>query len=647
MLIMQSGLARGWRQFSLLFLSFPIQVWNQSNTWQAGVAQIIAKGRSPGTGFVVEIRPGRVYLITAAHVVEGDPNPTVIFLSDPAKKRYDASIQDVQGGDSRGLALLQVENPPGGLRTIEPGANARIAAGTLVTVAGFPLPIGAFHILPVTVGSVKGLDLNLSPETGNGFSGGPVLLESRAVGMVFGRDGGFGKALPAGLIELYLRNLGIDWVSRDASAKTSPPSTTAAPSGITGRWVIEATPKTPKTYLNFSEVLEGKLYGNTEMLFSAHPDMTASGLFNVRQTGIFDGEVSGSRVAFKTKRPFRPNFDAVTKDLIHKYEGRVSGNTIRFAVQVEGGYYEEVTAERVVPDENPAAQRVATLEGHTGAVEQMRLLSDVRLASASRDGTVKIWNLQTLKNDVSFTHGSQMKAIVPLSGGRILCADYDGRVKIWDLRTEKELLTFQEIPGLLGDVVALADGRFAGGWSNGEITLWNTTTGRIEKTLKVDDRWILKMAQLQDARLVTGDQDGTIRIWNLASGNAEVIVRKGSPLDSVTGLVALKDGRRLAYSTQLGRDVTIWNLSSSQEEIVTPLKKRKGAEVLGLFEDGRVAIGDGNSDFTLWDPATARSEVIVSLGDVDYGITSVVKLPDGRIAVGMGDGQISLWKPRK
>jgi hypothetical protein len=85
--------------------------------------------------------------------------------------------------------------------------------------------------------------------------------------------------------------------------------------------------------------------------------MVISGLYARRQVGIFDGQVGGERVSFKTKRQYtRKLGDASTMtDLVHQYEGRIDGKTIRFAVQVEGGYYEEVTAERVT-DEIPAAE---------------------------------------------------------------------------------------------------------------------------------------------------------------------------------------------------------------------------------------------------------------------------------------------------
>jgi formylglycine-generating enzyme required for sulfatase activity len=69
--------------------------------------------------------------------------------------------------------------------------------------------------------------LFLVPETGEGFSGGPVLVDGRVAGVVFGREPGFGKALSVANVEPYLRGLGVVWrepSAQPARTETRPPS---------------------------------------------------------------------------------------------------------------------------------------------------------------------------------------------------------------------------------------------------------------------------------------------------------------------------------------------------------------------------------------------------------------------------------------
>jgi len=108
---------------------------------------------------------------------------------------------------------------------------------------------------------------------------------------------------------------------------------------VSGKWVIEATAKTPKTYLDL-RMLGGRLSGSTEILFPNHPDMVISGLDARRQVAIFDGQVQGEHFSFTTKRQYNPDLGRTStmKDLVHHYEGRIESDKLYIEVQVEGGY---------------------------------------------------------------------------------------------------------------------------------------------------------------------------------------------------------------------------------------------------------------------------------------------------------------------
>ncbi len=157
---------------------------------------------------MVAVRSGRAYILTCAHVVEGDPKPTVTFRAAP-EERYSAEVRHLQGGRADGLALLIVDKPPANVRALE-AATSGVQAGASVAVAGYPVSVGAFSVLPATVVSVQGTEVYLAPVTGEGFSGGPVILDGRVAGVVFGR-GEFGRAVPAALVDVYLHGLDVQW----------------------------------------------------------------------------------------------------------------------------------------------------------------------------------------------------------------------------------------------------------------------------------------------------------------------------------------------------------------------------------------------------------------------------------------------------
>jgi len=184
---------------------------------------VSAKDKSPGTGFVVAVRSGQAYIVTCAHVVEGDPKPSVAFRAAP-EERHSAEVRDLQVGRMDGLALLVVDSPPANVRALEAVTN-RAAAGTAVSVAGYPASLGSFSVLPASIVSVQGTELYLAPVTGEGFSGGPVMLNGLVAGMVFGH-GEFGRAVPSAIVDVYLRGLEIRWGSdAPVSEGELPPGT--------------------------------------------------------------------------------------------------------------------------------------------------------------------------------------------------------------------------------------------------------------------------------------------------------------------------------------------------------------------------------------------------------------------------------------
>ena len=208
----------------LLVALLALPAWSQSADWESGIAQVSAKGMSPGTGVVVAVRGGRAYVVTCSHVVGGDPKPTVTFRAAP-EQPYPAAVRHLQGERKDGLALLVVEKPPVGVKAVQAQADAGAVAGTPAVVAGYPVSVGAFTVLTATIASIRGTELFITPQTDEGFSGGPVLVDGRVAGIVYGREGGFGLAVPAAIVDVYLRGLEVRWGSegpKPAEAKVEP-----------------------------------------------------------------------------------------------------------------------------------------------------------------------------------------------------------------------------------------------------------------------------------------------------------------------------------------------------------------------------------------------------------------------------------------
>jgi WD40 repeat protein len=106
---------------------------------------------------------------------------------------------------------------------------------------------------------------------------------------------------------------------------------------------------------------------------------------------------------------------------------------------------------------------IRSLEGHGGAIVRVAFAPDGKSGiSADNAGTIRVWDLDSGKEELKMDHRSAVNdlAISP-DGRRALSAGDDGRVKLWDLRTGKLVYIFDgHVSGVLG-VGFSSDGRRA------------------------------------------------------------------------------------------------------------------------------------------------------------------------------------------
>jgi hypothetical protein len=195
---------------------------------RAGVVKIssVAEGkRKTGAGFIVKLEPNIAYVVTAAHVVEGDPAPQVEFFTRQ-NVSVKAEVRKIEGGDLQGLALLVIrgkENLAPGLLALKLGAAVQLkSGGDQVAAIGFPSGVASWGVLRVGVVSLEGRNIVLSKDLEEGNSGGPVIKDNQVVGLVMGLNQGFGLAVPVSIVQTVLTNWGVS-LSTEAPAGTAPP----------------------------------------------------------------------------------------------------------------------------------------------------------------------------------------------------------------------------------------------------------------------------------------------------------------------------------------------------------------------------------------------------------------------------------------
>jgi TPR repeat protein len=194
---------------------------------RGGVVKIMSTHegmRRTGTGFVVKAEGTGVYIVTAAHVVEGDPNPRVEFFT---RQNTEVGAVVLKQDLRYDLALLKTESPQQPMVLgLEVSTMPRV--GDEVTTIGFPRTGGAWLVSRADLSGRDGADLILSGGAiDEGNSGGPVIKGGKVIGVVHGLQGKFAKAMPASVVASTLEGWGVAMAadiakpaSEDAKAAT-------------------------------------------------------------------------------------------------------------------------------------------------------------------------------------------------------------------------------------------------------------------------------------------------------------------------------------------------------------------------------------------------------------------------------------------
>ncbi|GAA2723997.1 hypothetical protein GCM10010439_20620 [Actinocorallia aurantiaca] len=281
---------------------------------------------------------------------------------------------------------------------------------------------------------------------------------------------------------------------------------------------------------------------------------------------------------------------------------------------------------------------------HEDAVRNLAWSPDGRfIATASRDGTCRIWDVESGSCTTVLSGHDGMVEMVAWSpdSTRVATASRDRTVRVWEAGSGRSLAELRGAADVVRAVAWSPDGtRIAAGSRDLVVRLWDAASHEPVLELHGHMDNILGIAFSPDGRsLATGSHDRTVRIWDIAQGSA--VVLEGHR-DFVEGVSWSPDGTRVASA---GGDGTarIWDVVSGRQAQLIRCHENRVWNVAWSPDGKYLATCGGDYTARVWDPSNV--EEVLALRGHTSDVWGVVWAPDGsRLATGSADMATHVWE---
>ncbi|KAH7123385.1 quinon protein alcohol dehydrogenase-like superfamily [Dactylonectria estremocensis] len=248
----------------------------------------------------------------------------------------------------------------------------------------------------------------------------------------------------------------------------------------------------------------------------------------------------------------------------------------------------------------------ATLEGHGDRIHSVAFSPDSqRLASASGGKTVKIWDTTTGRCEATLEgHGSWVDSVAfSPDGQRLASASWEKTVKIWDAMTGRCEATLEGHGNSVYSVAFSPDGqRLASASTDDTVKIWDTTTGHCEATLEGHGDRIHSVAFSPDSHhLASASWEKTVKIWDTTTGHCEATLEGHG--DRIHSVAFSPDSQRLA-SASSDKTVKIWDTTTGYCE-ATLEGHGDWVHLVAFSLDGqRLVSASHDNTIKVWDATT-------------------------------------------
>ena len=255
---------------------------------------------------------------------------------------------------------------------------------------------------------------------------------------------------------------------------------------------------------------------------------------------------------------------------------------------------------------------VAILTGHAGAVLSVAFTPDGRgLATASSDNTIRRWDVRTGKNTKTLavpTDATHQVRFRP-NGELIAMSIKRKTVYLWHVQRGKDAVMVLEHREAVGTVELSADGRTLASSDGAVIKLWDVDTGRNTAASRPDAGRIERLSfSPNGTMLASGDSHPTAGLWSLpALQYTELQTNWHDETECVDDVAFGSKGERLAVAADAWNgDLELWDVADRQ--VIARFHVGRLLCLSFSPDGGTLAAGGLDGTITLWNVNAVKDQ---------------------------------------